>query len=155
DSAADTFKETETVADGVVPLFNATACSDCHHTPALGGGSQITELRAGRYDGSQFLPHAGGSLINDRAIDPTLLETVDEADNVRTFGSSISTPGDGFIEAIADSTLLAIAAGQPISMRGQAIQVPVSEANGAMRIGRFGWKNQHASLESFAADAYL
>jgi len=25
----------------------------------------------------------------------------------------------------------------------------------AVRIGRFGWKNQHASLLSFAADAYL
>ncbi len=33
--------------------------------------------------------------------------------------------------------------------------MPVLEANGASRIGRFGWKNQHASLQSFAADAYL
>jgi CxxC motif-containing protein (DUF1111 family) len=31
----------------------------------------------------------------------------------------------------------------------------VLEANNAPRIGRFGWKSQHASLESFAADAYL
>ena len=29
------------------------------------------------------------------------------------------------------------------------------EAEGQPRIGRFGWKNQHASLLSFAADAYL
>ena len=34
-------------------------------------------------------------------------------------------------------------------------QVPVLEANSAPRIGRFGWKSQHASLLSFAADAYL
>jgi CxxC motif-containing protein (DUF1111 family) len=40
-------------------------------------------------------------------------------------------------------------------MRGQAIMVPVGEANGALRIGRFGIKDQHASLESFSADAYL
>ena len=40
-------------------------------------------------------------------------------------------------------------------MRGTAIIVPVLEANGVARIGRFGWKNQHASLESFSADAYL
>ena len=32
---------------------------------------------------------------------------------------------------------------------------PVLEARGRPRIGRFGWKSQHASLESFAADAYL
>jgi CxxC motif-containing protein (DUF1111 family) len=33
--------------------------------------------------------------------------------------------------------------------------VPVVEAGGALRIGRFGWKNQHASLQSFSGDAYL
>jgi CxxC motif-containing protein (DUF1111 family) len=31
----------------------------------------------------------------------------------------------------------------------------VLEGDGSSRIGRFGWKCQHASLESFAADAYL
>jgi CxxC motif-containing protein (DUF1111 family) len=35
------------------------------------------------------------------------------------------------------------------------ITVPVNEANNAARVGRFGHKNQHASLISFAADAYL
>ena len=40
-------------------------------------------------------------------------------------------------------------------MRGTAIMVPVLEAASRARIGRFGWKNQHASLESFSADAYL
>lgn len=29
------------------------------------------------------------------------------------------------------------------------------EAASKERIGRFGWKGQHASLESFSADAYL
>ena len=33
--------------------------------------------------------------------------------------------------------------------------MPVLEAVGALRVGRFGWKNQHASLVSFSADAYL
>ena len=33
--------------------------------------------------------------------------------------------------------------------------VPVLEAESRPRIGRFGWKSQHASLESFSADAYL
>lgn len=40
-------------------------------------------------------------------------------------------------------------------MRGTVVLVPVLESGGATRIGRFGWKNQHASLESFSADAYL
>src|SRR5262249_14422732 len=71
------------------------------------------------------------------------------------FRGSLSILGDGFVEAIADDTLVAISNNQPASMRGQVIRVPVSEANGALRVGRFGWKNQHASLQSFAADAYL
>ena len=29
------------------------------------------------------------------------------------------------------------------------------ESEGSDRIGRFGWKGQHASLLAFAADAYL
>src|SRR5258705_11516879 len=40
-------------------------------------------------------------------------------------------------------------------MRGTAVMVPVLEASSHARIGRFGWKGQHASLESFSADAYL
>ena len=40
-------------------------------------------------------------------------------------------------------------------MRGIAVVVPVLEMSGRARIGRLGWKGQHASLESFAADAYL
>src|SRR5262245_46129792 len=40
-------------------------------------------------------------------------------------------------------------------MRGQVIQVPVREAPGNNRVGRFGWKSQHVSLLSFSSDAYL
>jgi CxxC motif-containing protein (DUF1111 family) len=70
-----------------------------------------------------------------------------------------NTLGDGFVEAVDSNTLNAIANSQPGQsggqIAGQFIQVPVSEANGAVRGGRFGWKNQQASLLSFAADAYV
>jgi len=155
DSAVAQFQDVETPADGLGPLYNATSCADCHGNPVIGGGSQIAELRAGYYDGSQFHDHPGGSLINDRALDASIQERVYETDNVRTFRGSLSILGDGFVEAIADDTLVAISNNQPASMRGQVIRVPVAEANGALRVGRFGWKNQHASLQSFAADAYL
>ena len=38
---------------------------------------------------------------------------------------------------------------------GQVLYVPVVEAPGQTAVGRFGWKDQQASLLSFAADAYL
>ncbi len=46
-------------------------------------------------------------------------------------------------------------------MKGTIVKVlvleagPASSREEAMRIARFGWKNQHASLLSFSADAYL
>ena len=61
----------------------------------------------------------------------------------------------GFVECIADETLMAIANNQPAGMRGDFMMVPVLEAGGAMRIGRFGWKDQDASLVTAAARAHL
>jgi CxxC motif-containing protein (DUF1111 family) len=72
---------------------------------------------------------------------------------------SLSVLGDGFVEAIDSNTLVGIANNQKAQTNGrivgQFIQVPVLEAPGNNRGGRFGWKNQQASLLSFAADAYL
>jgi CxxC motif-containing protein (DUF1111 family) len=35
------------------------------------------------------------------------------------------------------------------------VQAPIFEAPGQTRVGRFGWKDQHSSLLSFIADAYV
>jgi CxxC motif-containing protein (DUF1111 family) len=70
----------------------------------------------------------------------------------------LNTLGDGFVEAIADDTLLEIAANQPTQgegeIHGEAIQVPILEAPGQTGVGRFGWKDQNRSLLSFAGQAY-
>ena len=150
-----TFAEQEEIADGLGPLFNAQSCHACHHNPIVGGISQVTELRAGHYDGRNFNEQVGGSLINDRAIDPSIQERVLSSSEVRTFRTSLNTLGDGYVECIDDRTLVNIANNQPDSMRGQIIRVPILEAPGSFQVGRFGWKNQHASLLSFSADAYL
>jgi CxxC motif-containing protein (DUF1111 family) len=156
DSAVIEFTESQTEDDGVGPVFNATGCGECHIAPAVGGGSQIAERRAGFFNGTNFIEHPGGSLIHDRAITASLLETVIESQtNVFSFRGSQSLFGDGFVEAVASATLEAMAAAQPTAMRGQVINVPVFEAPGQTRVGRFGWKGQQASLVSFSADAYL
>jgi CxxC motif-containing protein (DUF1111 family) len=78
----------------------------------------------------------------------------DQGEDVRTFRASLNLLGDGFVEATDDSTLLAIRDNQPAEMRGTAISVPLLEASGQSRIGRFGWKDSIASLISFSAAAY-
>ena len=152
----ETFDEHEGVSDGLGPVYNAQGCGECHQTPVSGASSQVTELRVGRMDPSgNFVDRPGGSLINDRAIHPAIQEQASRADSVVAFRSSLNILGDGFVEAIPDDAFTRMQAGQPPNMKGTIIRVSLSEAPGQTRIARFGWKNQHASLLSFAADAYL
>src|SRR5581483_9401194 len=164
--------------DGLGPLYNAQSCRECHQNPTSGGASQVVERRAGhRGPNDQFVsasvPINGGqqvivgrTLINDRAICPDaanpavqLQEHMPDTERIRTNRLSLNVLGDGFIEAVADQTLIDLARDQCSTTHrkicGQALPVPILEAPGKTGIGRFGWKDQHASLLSFAGDAYL
>lgn len=165
------FMEEEDISVGLGPVYNARSCVDCHAQPNVGGTSQVTELRVGHddaggnfvnptltiNDGATSIPNR--SLVNDRAICAQASFNVPGAENIRALRATTNVLGDGFVEAIDSNTLLAIANAQPGQsggqIAGQFIQVPVSEAPGQVRGGRFGWKNQQASLLSFAADAYV
>jgi len=172
------FDDVETVADGLGPLYNAQSCRECHQNPTSGGTSQIAELRIG-HQGSDHLFHnpdipiahgseviTGRTLVNDRSICPNsafpdteIQEHVPDSENIRTTRTSLGVLGDGFVEAVADETLVELGRKQCKESHhkicGQAISVPIVEAPGETGIGRFGWKDQHASLQSFSADAYL
>src|SRR6266446_181692 len=172
------FDEVETIEEGLGPLYNAQSCRECHQNPVSGGASQITELRVGHKgpDGTfqnPDIPINGGSviikgrsLVNQRAICPNaafpttdIQERVPESENIRTFRISVDLLGDGFVEAVDDSTLIEISRKQCHKDRGKIcgliLYVPIIESPGVTRVGRFGWKNQHASLLSFSGDAYL
>lgn len=154
-----TFNQVEAIPDGIGPVFNSQSCGECHSIPTVGGSSQITELRAGHFDGTNFIDHPGDSLIHSRAVDAFIVEQIMPGNEVRAFRLSLNLLGDGFIEAIDDADLIKIANEQPGKsngrIKGQAISVPIVESPGVTRIGRFGWKDQHASLLSFSGDAYV
>ena len=149
------FEEVESRKDGLGPVYNAQSCRECHQNVATGGASQVAEHRTGRLEGGVFFESLGGSLIHSRATDPRIVERVSPADRVRTFRISTNTLGAGFVEAIPNTAILAVRNAQPGAMRGTVVQAPVLEANGQVRIGRFGWKAQHASLVSFSASGRL
>jgi CxxC motif-containing protein (DUF1111 family) len=183
DTAAGVFTEIETPQKGLGPIFNATSCADCHQNMAVGGAAQTTVLRAGHVsrgehsrdnylhdfrrrndtNGSsatftaatavltdgQTIPDR--SLINQRAICADVQSHISNAENVSTPRLSLSVLGDAFVEAVPDATLLALAK----QNGGEAIMVPVLESPSTSEVGRFGWKDQHASLFSFAGDAYF
>ena len=159
DTAVEEFTGPEDTAAGLGPIFNGNGCGECHiANQILGATSQIVERRAGFFNSANntFTDHPGGSLIQDRAFDPNDQERVLPAStNTIALRSTISVLGDGFVEAVGNSTLQAIANAQPVAQRGQLINVPVLEMPGTTRVGRFGHKDQQASLVSFSADAYV
>jgi CxxC motif-containing protein (DUF1111 family) len=169
-AAGLTFREVEAYEDGIGPLFNNTSCVSCHESPrgtaeaqddnqsnvVFGGqASQISELRAGHFTGTTFVDQAGGSLVRDRANDRSIQAHVLSGNEVQALRLTLSTAGDGYVEAIDSNTLLAISNAQPAGQKGTLIQVPVAEAGGTLRAGRFGWKDQNASLLTFSGDAYI
>lgn len=172
------FEEVEALSDGLGPLYNAQSCRECHQNPVSGAASQVLELRVGHRgaDGkfaNPEIPINGGSeiikgrsLVNQRAICPNgafpateIQERVPDKETIRTFRTSLSLLGDGFVEAVDDATLIEVSKRQCGKSGGKicglVLYVPVVEAPGETRVGRFGWKDQHASLLSFAGDAYL
>jgi hypothetical protein len=157
DDARAVFEQNEGPADGLGPCYNLTSCASCHQNPFSqdGTGGQVNEIRAGHFNGTSFVAPPGGSLIHDRAVDASLQEHIPPGNEVLAFRATLSASGDAFVEAIADTTLQAIASAQPAAQRGTLIQVPVLEAPGNNRAGRFGWKDQHASLLSTTGQEYL
>ena len=68
------FEETEVIADGLGPLYNAQSCRECHQNVVTGGASQVAEHRTGRLDGDEFFESLGGSLVHSRATNASIVE---------------------------------------------------------------------------------
>ena len=174
----EAFDGAEDADEGLGPLYIAQACRECHQAPVSGAASQITELRIGHRDSrgnfvDPDIPMGDGtevvharSLLNDRSTCPnaefpdlTGQQRAPASENIRALRASLNTLGDGFIEAIPSNALRQLADQQCRRTNGvicgKVITVPITEAGGTKRVARFGWKNQHASLLSFSADAYL
>jgi CxxC motif-containing protein (DUF1111 family) len=172
------FEQVEALSDGLGPLYNAQSCRECHQNPVSGGASQVLELRVGHKASDGTFQNAeipinhgaviikGRTLVNQRAICPNaafpateIQERAPDSETIRTFRISLGLLGDGFVEAVADSTLVDISKKQCAKDGGKicglVVYVPVVESAGTVRVGRFGWKDQHASLLSFSGDAYL
>jgi CxxC motif-containing protein (DUF1111 family) len=156
----DDFTEVETPEEGLGPAFNGASCAVCHSAPAIGGVGLILETRAGYRDPDgtfRALNDAGDSLIHLFSV-PThgCQPFVPEDANVIARRAPIPLFGAGLVEAIPDEALLALE--DPFDGNGDGVSgraaIVVDLASGEPRVGRFGWKAQHATLLVFGADAY-
>jgi CxxC motif-containing protein (DUF1111 family) len=156
----DDFLEVETAEEGLGPAFNGASCAVCHNVPAIGGGGLILETRAGyrRPDGSfAGLDAAGETLVHLFSVPTHGCQPALPADvNVIARRAPIPLFGAGLVEAVADETLTALE--DPFDSNADGISGRAARildiATGRERIGRFGWKAQHATLLAFGADAY-
>jgi CxxC motif-containing protein (DUF1111 family) len=160
----DDFVEVESAEEGLGPAFNAGSCAVCHNVPAIGGVSLVSEVRAAHRDEQgQVRPLTGAdgtaldSLFHLFSIPNHRCQPALPPDaNVIARRIPIPTFGAGLVEAIGDETLLALedpADRNGDGISGRAARV-VDVGTGSTRVGRFGWKAQHATLRTFSADAY-
>ena len=152
------FIEVEDAAEGLGPAYNGTGCSACHNSPAIGGISPVSEVRAGRLDAEgNFEVLGGGTLFHIFSIpDHSCQPIIPPEANVVTKRVPSPLFGAGLVEAIADETLVALEDPNDLNddgISGRAARI-IDVGTGSERIGRFGWKSQHATLLAFGADAY-
>ena len=156
----DDFTEVETAEEGLGPAFNGTSCAVCHRVPAIGGGGVILEVRAGYSDGrgeASALNEAGDTLIHMLSTPSHGCQALIPDDvNVIARRAPIPLFGAGLVEAIPDEALLALEDPDDRNRDGVSgrAAIVVDVATGERRVGRFGWKAQHATLLAFGADAY-
>jgi CxxC motif-containing protein (DUF1111 family) len=156
----DDFLEVETPEEGLGPAFNATSCGGCHNVPAIGGGSVVAEVRAGRMgaNGVEGLEGGDGTLVHLFSSPTHGCQPMVPVGETAVIIRRVPIPvfGAGLVEAIPDETLLALEDPDDRDrdgISGRAARVR-DVATGRTRIGRFGWKGQHATLLAFSGDAY-
>jgi len=160
------FSDTETVEDGLGPVFNEASCVACHRGPneAVGGTNQRLETRFGlrRLDGTfDPLSELGGSLLQDHGIGA--FNGVDFVAEVVPPGAITAqrrtTPlfGLGLVDATPSGHFYALAFAQAIfhpSTAGKP-SIVTDPITNQPALGKFGWKAQVPSLFVFSGDAYL
>jgi CxxC motif-containing protein (DUF1111 family) len=154
------FLEVETSEEGLGPAYNGTSCAVCHNVPAVGGVGPVAEVRGARRGANgeyESIDSTGESLyqlfsVPDHSCQAVIPPQVDHI--IRRVPLPLF--GAGLVEAIDDDTLLALQ--DPGDRNGDGVSgraaIVTDRGTGERRVGRFGWKAQHATLLAFAADAY-
>ncbi len=154
------FLEVETAEEGLGPAYNGTSCAVCHSVPVIGGTGSVAEVRAGVVDASGVFSSAfpdGDTLFHLFSIPSHACQPeIPARANVIARRVPIPLFGAGLVEAIPDQTLLALE--DPFDRNGDGVSGRAARirdvGTGDQRVGRFGWKAQHATLLTFGADAY-
>ena len=149
---------------GLGPVYTNTNCNNCHAQPVFGGYN--TALRTTFFgslnsDGSfNPLTNKGGFILQPLSVSKFIKGCALAGETTANTGATIIAQrvppplfGDGLIDSIDDSTILANAGPKGLGISGVANMVP--DYTGITRVGRFGRKGQFASLLQVVGEAFL
>ena len=123
--------------------------------PTIGGAGTMAELRAGRRNANgefETLDASGDTLFHMFSVPGHGCQPALPID-ANVFARRVPIPlfGAGLVEAIPDETLIALE--DPFDRNGDGVSgraaLIVDVDSGRRRVGRFGWKAQHATLIDF------
>ncbi len=144
---------------GLGPLFNSTACAECHEDPKAGGSGDEVEVHATAFRGPVCDPlvQEGGPVIQQHTT-PALKQAlgIDQepfppSATARAMRTSPVIFGRGLLDLVPDSAILAYA--DPDDKNRDGVRGrPNRTVDG--RIGRFGRKAFVATLREFNAGAF-
>jgi CxxC motif-containing protein (DUF1111 family) len=163
DSGRVGFEHVFTQQTGVGPLFNASACAECHEAPVSGGAGDEDERHAALFNPADTLRQCdelaalGGPVYQD-SVTPLLRaalaidrEPLPPGVTVVAVRSTPDVLGFGLLDAVPDSAILALA--DPDDRNGDGISGrPNRFFDG--RLGRFGRKALVPALREFNDGAY-
>lgn len=139
---------------GLGPVYTNTNCNNCHAVPAFGGyntKNRVTLFGTLNSDGSfNPLTNEGGIELQPLSVAKFIQGCTVTGEFIPTdatiIGQRLPPPlfGDGLIDNIDDSAIMANAVNKGMGIQGQVNMVP--DWNGNLRVGRFGQKAQIASL---------
>ncbi len=149
---------------GLGPVFTGRSCVGCHASPTGGGFSAtISDTLFGTVNSGgtfNYLVNEGGPLLQ-----PLTIASVPNSGNCPVPGEILPSNatvtskrivpalfGDGLIDAIPDSTILANAVDKGDGIHGTANMS--ADLNGNLRPGRFGFKAVRPTLLQFVSDAF-
>ena len=178
----DLFEHEFTPSEGLGPVYNATACQTCHGGlgAAPGGadpngvGSELNVTHFGFDNQGYYDPmrELGGPVLQIESISdqvpscPLNGETLPASANTWSIRHTPPVWGFGLIDAIPDSEILARENLGVDGIHGVAhwhremdalaasptAADPQLHIRGPVRVGRFGWKAQTATLHQFSAE---
>jgi CxxC motif-containing protein (DUF1111 family) len=138
--------------DGLGPVYNARSCVACHFQGGVGGaGTRECNVLAFEVPPDEGSSVGRGGVVHNFAVRASLKENPEWVSGTRA--DSINTPalfGAGLIDRISDADIKHNAGvvrewGDPV--KGRVRLLPDG------RVGKFGWRNQFATLEEFVAAA--